>query len=148
MAMEKVATVRVLFADTDAMGIVYYANYLKWFETGRVELMRSLGMAYRELTGIGVHLPVTEASVRYLAPARYDDFIDIHAEIRGFRRASIEFGYRIERGGVLLADGSTVHAFTDGGGKIVRVPALFLEKTGIGRQIPMKGENRGTKSGA
>ena len=146
--MEKVATVRVLFADTDAMGIVYYANYLKWFETGRVELMRSLGMAYRELTGIGVHLPVTEASVRYLAPARYDDFIDIHAEIRGFRRASIEFVYRIERGGVLLADGSTVHAFTDGGGKIVRVPALFLEKTGIGRTISLKGVSRGTKSGA
>ena len=87
--MEKVATVRVLFADTDAMGIVYYANYLRWFETGRVELMRNLGMAYRELTGIGVHLPVTEASVRYMAPARYDDILDIHAEVRGFRRASI-----------------------------------------------------------
>jgi len=149
MAMEKVATVRVLFADTDAMGIVYYANYLKWFETGRVELMRSLGMAYRELTGIGVHLPVTEASVRYLSPARYDDFLDIHAEVRGFRRASISFGYRIKReDGALLADGSTVHAFTDGDGKIVRVPALFLEKTGIGRPISLKGVSRGTKSGA
>jgi len=146
--MEKVAKVRVLFADTDAMGIVYYANYLKWFETGRVELMRKLGMAYRELTGIGVHLPVTEASVRYLAPARYDDFLDIHSEVRGFRRASITFGYRIERGdGALLADGFTVHAFTDGDGKIVRVPGLFLEKTGIGRTISLKGGSRGTKPG-
>ncbi len=132
--MEKVATVRVLFGDTDAMGIVYYANYLRWFEKGRVELMRKLGMAYRELTGMGIHLPVTEATVRYLAPARYDDIIDIHAEVRGFRRASITFGYRIGRGnGTLLADGFTVHAFTDDEGKIVRVPGSFLEKTGIGR---------------
>ncbi len=143
------ATVRVLFADTDAMGIVYYANYLKWFETGRVELMRKLGMAYRELTRIGVHLPVTEAAVRYLSPARYDDLLAVHAEIRGCRRASIAFGYRIEReDGALLADGETVHAFTDNDGKIIRVPDSFLEKTGLKGQIPAKGESRGTKSGA
>ena len=146
--MEQVATVRVLFADTDAMGIVYYANYLKWFETGRVELMRKLGMAYRELTGIGVHLPVTEAAVRYLSPARYDDLLAVHAEIRGCKRASIAFGYRIEReGGVLLADGETVHAFTDGDGKIIRVPDSFLEKTGLKEKISSKGESRGTKPG-
>ena len=131
--MERVAEVRVLFADTDAMGIAYYANYLKWFEAGRVELMRSIGMAYRELTGIGVHLPVTEANVRYLSPARYDDLLAIRAEVRGFRRASITFGYRIDReDGTLLADGSTVHAFTDGDGKVVRVPETFLAKTGLG----------------
>ena len=147
-AMEKVAKVRVLFADTDAMGIVYYANYLKWFETGRVELMRKLGMAYRELTGIGVHLPVTEASVRYLAPARYDDLLEVHAEVKGCKRASIAFGYRIEReDGALLADGETVHAFTDNDGKIVRVPDSFLEKTGIKDQQSAKGESRGTKPG-
>lgn len=147
--MERVATVRVLFADTDAMGIVYYANYLKWFETGRVELMRKLGMAYRELTGIGVHLPVTEASIRYLSPARYDDLLAIYAEVKGFRRASISFGYRIEKeGGGTLADGSTVHAFTDAGGKIVRVPEPFLLKTGLGQHHFSKGGNRGTKPGA
>ncbi len=130
--MERVVTVRVLFADTDAMGIVYYANYLKWFEAGRVELMRRMGMAYRELTGIGIHLPVTEATVRYLSPARYDDLLSIHAEIRGWKRASIAFGYRIEReDGTALADGSTVHAFTDADGKIVRVPEIFLAKTGL-----------------
>jgi acyl-CoA thioester hydrolase len=147
--MERVATVRVLFADTDAMGIVYYANYLKWFETGRVELMRKLGMAYRELTGIGVHLPVTEAVVRYLSPARYDDLLAVHAEVRGCKRASIAFGYRIEReDGSLLADGATVHAFTDGDGKIIRVPDSFLEKTGLKGKISSKEENRGTKPGA
>ena len=146
--MEQVATVRVLFADTDAMGIVYYANYLKWFEKGRVELMRRLGMAYRELTGAGIHLPVTEASVRYLSPARYDDLLAIRAEIRSCKRASIAFGYRIERvDGVLLAEGETVHAFTDGDGKIVRIPKPFHEKTGIRQSISSKGGSRGTKPG-
>ncbi len=147
--MERVATVRVLFADTDAMGIVYYANYLKWFETGRVEVMRRQGMAYRELTDTGIHLPVTEASVRYLSPARYDDLLAIHAEIRECRRASISFGYRIEReDGLLLADGETVHAFTDGDGRIVRIPEMFFEKTGCRRQSSSKGGRRGTKPGA
>ena len=146
--MEKVATVRVLFADTDAMGIVYYANYLKWFEMGRVELMRRLGMAYRELTGTGIHLPVTEASVRYLSPARYDDLLSIHAEIRECKRASIAFGYRIKReDGVLLANGETVHAFTDGDGKIVGIPEPFLEKTRIRQPLSSKGGSRGTKPG-
>ncbi|MGB5993962.1 MAG: thioesterase family protein [Candidatus Deferrimicrobiaceae bacterium] len=146
--MEKVATVRVLFADTDAMGIVYYANYLKWFEMGRVEFMRRLGMEYRELTGTGIHLPVTEVSVRYLSPARYDDLLAIHTEIRKCKRASIAFGYRIEReDGVLLAKGETVHAFTDGDGKIVRIPEPFLEKTGIRQPLSSKGGSRGTKPG-
>ena len=146
--MERVATVRVLFADTDAMGVVYYANYLKWFEAGRVELMRRLGMAYRELTGIGVHLPVTEAAVRYLSPARYDDLLAIHAEIRGCKRASIAFGYRIEReDGTPLADGSTVHAFTDADGKVMRVPEAFLANTGLGQPFSSKGGRRGTKPG-
>jgi acyl-CoA thioester hydrolase len=146
--MEPVATVRVLFADTDAMGIVYYANYLKWFEMGRAEFMRRLGMAYRELTGTGIHLPVTEVSVRYLSPARYDDLLSIHTEIRECKRASIAFGYRIEReDGVLLAEGETVHAFTDGVGKIVRIPETFLEKTGIRQPLSSKGGSRGTKPG-
>ena len=147
--MERVAEVRVLFADTDAMGIVYYANYLKWFESGRVELMRSMGMGYRELTGVGGHLPVTGATVRDLLPARYDARLASRAEGRGFRRASIPFGYRIEReDGTLLADGSTVHAFTDGDGKVVRVPDTFLAKTGLGQPFSSKGGSRGTKPGA
>lgn len=130
--MERVATVRVIFGDTDAMGIAYYGNYLRWFEVGRVELLRRKGMAYRDLTGAGVHLPVTEASVRYHSPARYDDLLDVHAALRGMRRASIAFGYRIVReDGRLIAEGSTVHAFTDGSGKVVRVPAEFLRRTGM-----------------
>lgn len=124
--MEHVATARVIFGETDAMGIVYYANYLRWFETGRAELMRRRGLAYRDLTRRGVHLPVTRAEIRYLSPARYDDVLRIHAEVRGLGRASITFGYRIERDdGTPLAEGSTVHAFTDGAGDVVRVPPDF-----------------------
>lgn len=142
--MKRVASVRVLFAETDAMGIVYYANYLKWFEKGRVELMRSMGMAYRELTGMGVHLPVTEAQIRYLSPARYDDLLSVRAEIRALGRASIAFAYRIEReDGTALAEGATVHAFTDGEGNVVRIPEPFLAKTGLAKRSLGKGGRRG-----
>lgn len=138
--MERVAAVRVIFGDTDAMGIAYYASYLRWFEVGRVELMRRMGMAYRDLTAAGIHLPVTEASVRYHSPARYDDLLEVHAEMRGLRRASVAFGYRILReNGTLLAEGSTVHAFTDGAGKVVRAPAEFLRRTGMRQRFGEEG---------
>ncbi len=124
--MERVATGRVIFGDTDAMGVVYHANYLRWFEVGRVELLRRRGLAYRELTRRGIHLPVTRAEVRYLAPARYDDGLVIHAEVRELKRASISFAYRIERDdGTPLAEGCTTHAFTDDRGRVVRVPDGF-----------------------
>ncbi len=124
--MERVATARVIFGDTDAMGIVYYANYLRWFEIGRVELLRRRGMIYRDLTQRGIHLPVTRAEIHYIAPARYDDGLVIHAGIRDLKRASISFAYRIELDdGTRLAEGSTTHAFTDDRGRIVRVPDGF-----------------------
>ncbi|MGE5188712.1 MAG: acyl-CoA thioesterase [Gemmatimonadota bacterium] len=124
--MEAVATARVIFGDTDAMGIAYYANYLRWFEIGRVELLRRRGMVYRELSGRGIHLPVTRAEIRYIAPARYDDGLVIRAGIRSVGRASVSFAYRIERDdGTPLAEGATTHAFTDGRGRIVRVPEGF-----------------------
>ena len=124
--MERVATARVIFGDTDAMGIAYYGNYLRWFEIGRVELLRRRGIVYRDLTRRGVHLPVTRAEVRYLASARYDDALVIRAGIRDLKRASVSFAYRIERDdGTPLAEGSTTHAFTDDRGRIVRVPGGF-----------------------
>lgn len=124
--MEHVADARVIFADTDALGIAYYANYLRWFEIGRVELLRKKGLAYRALTEAGIHLPVVEAEVRYRSPARYDDSLRIFAEVRKQGGASIAFGYRLVRSdGTLLAEGSTVHAFTDGEGRVVRAPEEF-----------------------
>jgi acyl-CoA thioester hydrolase len=124
--LEHVATVRVIFGDTDAAGIVYYANYLRWFEVGRAELMRRRGFSYLDTMDRGVLLPVTEAGTRYHASARYDDVLRIHAEIRDVRGVRLTFGYLIERDdGTSLVTGHTVHAFTGRDGRPVRPPAEF-----------------------
>lgn len=126
--MEHVATVRVIYGDTDAAGIVYYGTYFRWFEVGRAELMRRAGLSYRTVMEQGVLLPVIEAAASYSAPARYDDVLKIRAEIREFRGVRLTFGYRIEReDGVLLVSGHTVHAFTGHDGRPVRPPGVFLE---------------------
>ncbi|MGO9339764.1 MAG: acyl-CoA thioesterase [Terracidiphilus sp.] len=112
--------VRVRYAETDQMGIVYYANYLVWFEIGRVELLRSLGLAYSQLeTDHQCILPVVEARCRYKAPARYDDRILIETWPSMLRGSVIKFAYRILRRGAdgekpkLLAEGETVHVVCD-----------------------------------
>jgi acyl-CoA thioester hydrolase len=112
--------VRVRYAETDQMGIVYYANYLIWFELGRVELLRSLGLAYSRLeTDHGCILPVIEASCRYRSPARYDDEILIETRPTMLRGSVLKFAYRILRKGresaenTLLAEGETVHVVCD-----------------------------------
>ncbi len=112
--------VRVRYAETDQMGIVYYANYLVWFELGRVELLRSLGLAYSQLEK--EHeciLPVVSATCRYRSPARYDDEILIETRPAMLRGSVIKFAYRILRKGhergenTLLAEGETVHVVCD-----------------------------------
>jgi len=112
--------VRVRYAETDQMGIVYYANYLVWFELGRVELLRSLGLAYSQLeTEHECILPVVEAHCRYRAPARYDDEILIETRPALLRGTVIKFAYRILRKApdgeepTLLAEGDTVHVVCD-----------------------------------
>jgi acyl-CoA thioester hydrolase len=113
--------VRVRYAETDQMGIVYYANYLVWFEIGRVELLRSLGLAYSQLeTEHQCILPVVEASCRYRSPARYDDRIVIETRPSLLRGAVLKFAYRIFRQPLgegkereLLAEGETVHVVCD-----------------------------------
>lgn len=119
--------VRVRYADTDRMGFAYYAHYLRWFETGRAELIRTLGWSYREVEESGVSLPVIEAQCRYLRPARYDDLLGIETGVLELRRASIRFGYRVVRleGAELLAYGSTDHAFMNPAGRPTR-PAPTL----------------------
>ncbi len=122
--------IRVIYGETDAMGIVYYANYLRWFEIGRTELMRSLGIAYKDLERQGVHLPVAEVFCKYLQSARYDDILGIETRVDSLKRASIQFAYRILRqaDGAELVTGTTLHAFVDAQGKIVRVPPFLKEK--------------------
>jgi acyl-CoA thioester hydrolase len=118
--MSVTTEVRVRYAETDQMGIVYYANYLVWFEIGRVELLRSLGLAYSQLEkDHQCILPVVEASCRYKSPARYDDQIVIETRPSLLRSSVIKFAYRILRKGAdgeehkLLAEGETVHVVCD-----------------------------------
>ena len=126
--------VRVRYAETDQMGIVYYANYLVWFEIGRVELLRSLGLAYSQLeTDHQCILPVVEASCRYKSPARYDDLILIETRPSMLRGSVIKFAYRILRRGAdgeepkLLAEGETVHVVCDEQMKKKPLPAEHAE---------------------
>jgi len=127
------AEVRVTYAETDAMGIVYYANYLRWLEVGRTELMRSLGIAYREMEDGGTFLPVSEVFCKYHGSARYDDVLIIETSVDFLKRASIQFSYRIFRksDGSQLVTGSTLHAFVDLDGKIVKVPSMLRAKMNI-----------------
>ena len=122
--------IRVIYADTDAMGIVYHANYFRWFEIGRTELLREVGVVYSELEAGGYYLPLTRSSCHYLAPARYDEIIIVETTITYFRRASIKFDYSIwdEKKETVLVEGCTLHAFTNTDGKIVRVPRELVDK--------------------
>ena len=118
--MSIVSRQRVRYAETDQMGIVYYANYLVWFELGRVELLRSLGLAYSQLEkDHKLILPVIEANCRYRAPARYDDEILIETCPALVRESVLKFAYRIFRDDPdtkqrkLLAEGETIHVVCD-----------------------------------
>jgi acyl-CoA thioester hydrolase len=120
--------VRVRYGDTDQMGFAYYANYLRWFEIGRAEMMRSLGTTYRAIEESGIQLPVMEAHCRYLQPARYDDEVAIETGVEHRGRARVRFAYRIVRvaDGMLLAHGGTEHCYLDPDGKPSR-PTPMLE---------------------
>ena len=122
--------IRVRYADTDAMGIVYHANYIKWFEIGRVELMREIGIVYSELEASGYYLPVIEVNCHYLLPARYDEIVVIETEITAIRRASVRFDYviRDEEKERILAEGFTLHPFTSKEEKIIRAPKHIVDK--------------------
>ncbi|MBE9546419.1 MAG: acyl-CoA thioesterase [Proteobacteria bacterium] len=112
------------------MGIVYHANYLKWLEIGRTELLREMGIVYVELEATGYNLPLTEVCCHYLAPARYDDFILVETGIDYLKRASIKFNYTIwdEKKEKALVEGYSIHAFTNNKGKMVRAPKEVVEK--------------------
>lgn len=120
---------RVLYGDTDAGGVVYYANYLRFFELGRTELMRDLGCTYRELEGQGLILPVVESYSRYKASALYDDLLTIRTALVEVRRVSCRFDYVITRGPdqQLLTKGFTVHAVVNRAGRLAKFPEAVYE---------------------
>jgi acyl-CoA thioester hydrolase len=124
-----VSTLRVRYAETDKMGVVYYANYFVWFEVGRADLLRSLGWNYREMELAGISLPVIEAQCEYLRPARYDDEIDVKTEGRMLSPVRMEFQYQVVRkeDQTIAATGTTVHAAVDPSGRPCRLPERVRE---------------------
>ncbi|MBU1163742.1 MAG: acyl-CoA thioesterase [Proteobacteria bacterium] len=120
---------RVIYGDTDNMGFAYYSNYLRWFEMGRTEFFRHLGLTYKEIEKKGIFLPVSEVYCKYLHPAHYDDVLIIETSLDTSVKASMKFNYRIlsEDGNTILAKGETRHAFTDRSGRVVRPPKLLIE---------------------
>jgi acyl-CoA thioester hydrolase len=135
MSPAHTVSIRVRYAETDQMGVVYYANYFVWFEVGRVELMRSLGFDYREIEEQAqCFLPVVEANCRYKAPARYDDLLTLETRVLNQRTSMIRFGYRLlrempsptdEQVPVLLAEGETVHVVVDRAMQKTALPERF-----------------------
>jgi acyl-CoA thioester hydrolase len=121
---EAAARVRVRYAETDAMGVTYYANYLAWFEVGRCEWLRSLGWSYREMEDGGTLLPVIEAHCEYRQPSRYDDEMEIRTRGTLLSPVRVRFNYEVVHGqsGVVAAVGHTVHAATDRSGRPSRLP--------------------------
>lgn len=121
--------VRVRYAETDKMGIVYYANYLVWFEVGRTDWLRDAGMTYRSLEDEGVGLPVIEAHCDYQCGARYDDEIEIRTTARLVSAVRLGFDYAAIRRGDnrQIVTGYTVHATVDRSGRPMRMPARIKE---------------------
>jgi acyl-CoA thioester hydrolase len=123
------STIRVRYAETDKMGVVYYANYFVWFEVARADLLRSLGWSYRDMEHGGVSLPVIEAHCEYVRPARYDDELEVKAEGRLLSPIRMEFTYqvRVLPEGVVAASGKTVHAAVDATGRPCKLPDRVRE---------------------
>lgn len=116
--------IRVRYAETDKMGVVYHANYFMWFEIGRCELLRTVGRSYRDLEATGIGLPVIEAHCEYRSPARYDDELQVKTTAKMLSPARVEFVYEISRpsDGTVNAIGRTVHAAVDTTGRPCRLP--------------------------
>jgi len=123
------AEYRVIYGDTDNMGVAYHANYLRWFEIGRSELFRSLGMTYKSIEEQGYFLPVSEAYCKFISSACYDDLIIIEAGVDGSMRAGLKFEYRILRKAddIELVRGFTTHAYTDASGRVLRPPQFIKD---------------------
>ena len=130
---------RVRYAETDQMGVVYHSNHFVWFEVGRVELLRQLGFSYRDMESKdGRFIAVAEAKCRYRAPVRYDEEVVVRTELLNVRDSVVHFGYELRRAadGVLLADGETTHIVTDADMKIAVLPEKYLSvfRSAVGKQ--------------
>jgi acyl-CoA thioester hydrolase len=123
MPEEHSIEIRVRYQETDAMGIVHHANYLTYFELGRIEFLRAMGRDYRNVEGSGLRLVVTEAACRYFGAARFDDLLRLTTIVERVRGTRIEHRYLLRRDGELLVEGRTTIACVDESGRPRRLPA-------------------------
>lgn len=124
-------SLRVRYAETDQMGVVYHSNYIIWFEVGRVEMLRQLGFTYREMEKQdGIHLPVVDVRCRFKIPAFYDEAIVIRTMLLNVRDSLLHFSYEVLRSGegVLLAEGETIHMVVNDQFKRIPLPPKYLER--------------------
>jgi acyl-CoA thioester hydrolase len=123
------AQVRVRYAETDQMGVVYHSNYIIWFEVGRVEMMRQLGLVYRDLEKHDdIHIAVADVHCRFKAPALYDDLLTVRTRLVNVRGSVLHFGYEIVRpeDGKLLAEGESVHIAVNSKFERMHLPQKYL----------------------
>jgi acyl-CoA thioester hydrolase len=121
---------RVRYAETDKMGVVYHSNFVIWFEVGRVELLRQLGFQYRQMEQQdNCHIPVVDLRVRYKAPAQYDDEIVVRTELKNVRSTLLHFSYEVLREGdrTLLATGETMHIIVDDKFERLPLPEKYMK---------------------
>jgi acyl-CoA thioester hydrolase len=121
------STYRVIYGDTDQMGVVYYANYLRLFEIGRNEWIRGSGLPYTRFEERGLMLPVVDAAVKYRQSARYDDLLSIDAAVTQVGKASVSFSYTVRREKTVLATGTSKHALLGSDGRLKPWPADLFE---------------------
>ena len=126
---------RVKFFDTDTMGVVHHSNYIRWFETGRVEFLRELGLTLTEFMDDGILFPIVEVAAKFHAPAKFDDELEIVTTAEALTRAKMKFNYVIRRRGEekILAEGTSTNVFTCDG-KICRLPEKFFTRLERGLQ--------------
>ncbi len=123
--------IRVRYAETDAMGVVYHANYLPWFEIARIALLEKADLSYRELEAEGYLLPVLEAHLKYAAPARFDDRVIVTATLSEAPRVRLRIDYTVTLDGRTLTTGHTLHAFMDRAGRAIKPPLRVMTRIGV-----------------
>lgn len=122
------ADIRVRYAETDAMGVVYHGNYLPWFEIARIALLDKAGISYRDLDAEGFLLPVLEANLKYIAPARFHDLVTVTATMAELPRVRIHIDYEVSIAGKVITRGHTIHAFMNREAQAIKPPAFVIER--------------------
>ena len=130
--MESLTEIRVRYAETDAMGIAHHSHFIVWMELGRSDFLRNLGKSYAEWEVQGVRLPVNGVGLTYRSPARYDELVQVRTFLKSLSRRHLSFAYRIERDGLLLAEGESRHLVAGSDGRASVLPPELIAMLGGG----------------